>query len=145
MVRFNVGIVIQRPVENVFSFVSHGENATMWHSAVRQVRKTTEASEGVGTGYWMSRELPRGRVENTLRVVEYERNKMYAIQVTSGPTPLRYRYEFEPEGRGTRVSLSVEGELGGVADLFPSFASIAVRRGVEANLRTLKGLLEGRP
>ncbi len=144
MVRFNAHVVIDRPAQEVFAFVAHGENGPIWNSAVREVRKVSAGPEGVGTEYWMSRQLPRGRVGNTLRVVEYEPNQRYSIQVTSGPTPFLYRYTFEPAGSGTRMSLSAEGVLGGVADLLSPLASIAVRRGVEANLRTLKGVLESR-
>lgn len=144
MVRFNAEVVIKRPVEDVFSFVAHGENGSMWNSAVRQMRKTSEGPVGIGTEYWMSRQLPQGRVENTVQVVEYEPNKRYSIRVTSGPTPFLYRYEFEPQGGGTRMSLSAEGELGGVADLLSPIASIVVKRGVEANFQTLKKLLESR-
>ena len=145
MVRFNVNVVINRPVGDVFAFVTRGENGSMWNSAVREIRQTSDGPEGLGTEYRMSRELPQGRVENTLRVVEYEPNRRYSIQATSGPTPFLYRYTFEPQGRGTRMSLSGEGELGGVADLLSPIASLAVRRGVETNLQTLKGLLESRP
>ena len=142
MVRFNTEVVINRPVEDVFSFVAQGENGPLWNSAVRQMMKTSEGPVGIGTEYWMSRQLPRGPVENTLQVVEYEPNKRYSIQITSAPTPFRYRYEFGPRGSGTRLSLSAEGALGGVADLLSPIASIAVKRGVEANFQTLKNFLE---
>ena len=142
MVRFTVEVVIARPVEAVFSFVVRAENGSMWNSAVREVRKTSEGPVGVGTEYSMSRHLPQGRVENTLQVVEYEPNERYAIRVTSGPTPFFYRYTFEPLGDRTRMSLSAEGALGGAADLLSPIASIAVKRGVQANFRTLKTLLE---
>ena len=145
MVRFNAEVVINRPVEDVFSFVAQGENGPLWNSAVRQMMKTSEGPVGIGTEYWMSRQLPRGPVENTLQVVEYEPNKRYSIQITSAPTPFLYRYELGPQGGGTRLSLSAEGALGGAADLLSPIASIAVKRGVEANFRTLKSLLESRP
>jgi len=99
---------------------------------------------GVGTEYWMSRELPQGPVENTFKVVEYEPNRRYSIQTTSGPTPFFYRYQFDQEGSDTRISLSGEGKIGGIADMLSPIASIAVKRGVEANLHTLRDLLESR-
>lgn len=142
MVRFTAEVVTARPVEAVFSFVARAENGSMWNSAVRDVRKTSEGPVGVGTEYWMSRQLPRGIVENTLQVVEYEPNEKYAIRVTSGPTPFLYRYTFEPQGDRTRMSLSAEGSLGGAADLLSPIASIAVKRGVQANFQTLKAVLE---
>ncbi len=142
MVRFTADVIIARPVETVFSFVARAENGSMWNSAVREVRKTSEGPVGVGTEYRMSRQLPQGSVENTLQVVEYEPNERYAIRVTSGPTPFLYRYTFEPQGDRTRMSLSAEGSLGGAADLLSPIASITVKRGVQANFQTLKAALE---
>lgn len=142
MVRFRAEVTIARPIEAVFSFVARAENGSMWNSAVREVRKTSEGPVGVGTEYRMSRQLPRGRVEDTLQVVDYEPNERYTIRVISGPTPFLYRYTFEPLGDRTRMSLSAEGSLGGAAALLSPIASIAVKRGVAANLQTLKALLE---
>ena len=144
MVRFTVDVVIDRRIEDVFAFVAQGENASLWNSAVRAVRKTSEGLDGVGAEYQMSRQLPQGPVENTIRVIEYEQNKRYAIQTISGPTPFTYRYDFEPRGNRTRISLLGEGKLGGVADLLSPIASVAVKRGVEENLAALKSLLESR-
>ena len=143
-VRLNVDILIHRPIQDVFSFLVHWENASLWNSAVRKVTKTSDGPVGVDTEYWMSRELPQGPVENTFKVVEYEPNRRYSIQTTSGPTPFLYRYEFDQEGSDTRISLSGEGKIGGIADMLSPIASIAVKRGVEANLHTLRDLLESR-
>lgn len=145
MVRFTADVVIERPVQLVFAFVARAENGSMWNSAVRQVRQSSEGPVGVGTEYSMSRQLPSGPVENTLQVVDYQPNKSYAIRVTSGPTPFQYRYRVEPLGDRTRVSLSAEGSLGGPADLLSPIASIVVKRGVQANFETLKALLESGP
>jgi uncharacterized protein YndB with AHSA1/START domain len=144
MVRFKAEVVIKRPIEDVFAFVARAENAPRWNSAVRQVKKLSEGPIGVGSEYWMSRQLPRGPVENTFQVVEYEPIRKYAIQTTSGPTPFLYRYEFERQGDGTRMVLSAEGELGGAAAWFSPIASAFVKRGAEANLKTLKDILESR-
>src|SRR3989441_10904684 len=85
--RLNVDILIHRPIQDVFSFLVRWENASLWNSAVRRVTKTSDGPVGVGTEYWMSRELPQGEVENTFKVIEYEPNRRYSIQTTSGPTP----------------------------------------------------------
>lgn len=145
MVRFRAEVVIDRPVEAVFSFVAHAENGSMWNSAVREVTKASDGAVGIGTEYRMSRQLPQGRVENTVQVVDYEPNERYAIRVISGPTPFLYRYTFEPRGDRTRMSLAAEGSLGGAADLLSPLASIVVKRGVQANFQTLKDLLESGP
>ncbi len=145
MIKFEVSIEIHRPVEDVFEFVADGRNAPRWNSAVREVRQISKDPVDVGTQYWMERKLPRGIVENTYEVVEYKPNERLSIKSTSGPTPFLYRYRFERSGMGTRLFLSGEGEVEGLANVLGPLLSRAVKRGVEDNVHTLKGILERSP
>ena len=66
------------------------------------------------------------------------------MRTTSGPTPLLYRYRFVDAGDETDLTLDAEVELTGIASLAGPLAQHAVKRGVDDNLATLKGLLETR-
>lgn len=142
MITFETSVSIDRPPEDVFRYVADGHNAPRWNSAVRDVKKITDGEVAVGAEYKMVRDLPTGRVENTYRVVEYEPPRVYAIRTLTGPTPFLYRYHFEPTQAGTRLRLLGQAELGWIAGLLGPLASGAVRRGVDANLQTLKRQLE---
>ena len=150
MITFEVSIVIERPVEEVFGFVAEGENGSKWNSAVRSVRKLSEGPVNVGTKYSMIRQLPSGRAENTYEVVEYEENRKLSIKIISGPTPFLYRYSFNSSDKGTELSLKAEAEKKGLIEVLGAKARVApgfmlrsfVKRGVEENFQTLKRLLE---
>ena len=96
----------------------------------------------------MTRQLPRAKVENTIEIIEYVKDKELTVRTKSGPTPFVYRYHFEPDEGRTTLSLLGQGDLGGtngIASIAPNFLLAGfVKRGVETNLRKLKGLLEGR-
>ncbi len=138
MIRFDVSIVIEKPVEEVFRFVAEGENGSRWNSAVKQVKKISEGAVDVGTKYSMIRQLPSGTVENTYEVVEYEENKKLSIKIISGPTPFLYRYSFKPSNKDTELSLEAEAEKEGLIEVLGTRARIApefvlagfVKRGV---------------
>jgi hypothetical protein len=66
----------------------------------------------------------------------------FAIRTTAGPTPFLYRYRFGVENGETIVRLDAQVELDGIAALIPQVARIAVKRGVDDNLATLKLILE---
>ncbi|HKZ24094.1 MAG TPA: SRPBCC family protein [Thermoplasmata archaeon] len=142
MITFETEVSIRRSSEAVFRFVADGQNAPLWNSAVRAVSKITDGDVAVGTRYHMVRELPMGRVENTYQVVEHDPHETYSIMTLTGPTPFRYRYRFEATEQGTRVRLAGDAQLGGVAGLLGPLAAATVRKGVDANLQTLKRLLE---
>jgi hypothetical protein len=108
------------------------------------VRKTSAGGQGAGSTYVMERELPSGRAVNRLEVVASEAPREFAIRASGGPTPFLYRYRLSTENGATIVGLDAEVDLGRAALLGP-LARRAVQGGVDANLATLKTILEASP
>ena len=102
---------------------------------------STERGEP-GSTYSMQRLLPNGQAENDLEIVSREHPIGFAVRTTSGPTPFLYRYEFASAGADTVVRLDASVELLGVAAVLGPVAARGVRRGVDANLASLKRTLE---
>ena len=144
MIRFETSVRIERPVDEVFAYVSEPENFPRWNSAVRTVRKTSAGEDPVGSTYVMTRQLPGGQAENELEITVHERPREFAIRTLSGPTPFVYRYAFSPSDGGTLLELDAEVELPGTAALVAPLARRAVKRGVDDNFATLKDTLEKR-
>jgi uncharacterized protein YndB with AHSA1/START domain len=138
MISFETSVRIQRPIQDVFAFVSDPRLFPRWNSAVRSVEDT---SGGRGSTYSMQRELPGGRVENDLEVFARKSPTEFGIRTTSGPTPFVYRYRFDRDGAGTVVRLQAGVELPGVAGALGPLATRAVRRGVDANFAALRDML----
>ena len=138
MIRVTTSVTIDRPILDVFAYVSEPRNFPAWNSAVDDVRPLSLGGPGVGSIYAMQRQLPTGRAANRLEVVIRNPPLEFAIRTISGPTPFLYRYRFSADDTVTVV------EFGGDVDL-PSVAGIAarfLRRGVDHNLATLKLILE---
>ena len=142
MITFETDVRIERPIEEVFLYLSDPLNFPHWNSAVQAVRKTSASENGVASTYSMERELPTGRAMNELEVVASERSQEFAIRATAGPTPFLYRYRFSADNGETVVKLDAEVELPGPAALLPQFARRVVKKGVDDNLATLKQILE---
>lgn len=138
MIAFETDVRIERPIEDVFAYVSNPGNFPYWNSAVTAVRESEP-----GSTYVMERRLPTGRALNELRIVSLDRPRKFAIRTTSGPTPFSYLYRFSAENGETVVQLDAEVELEGVASLLPQLARRAVKKGVDDNFATLKAILEG--
>ena len=140
--KFETSVLIRQPVGDVFDYVSEPINFPRWNSAVRSVRELSAGKDGVGATYLMERELPSGRAENELEVLELDRPNGFSIRTTSGLTPFFYRYRFREEGGATLLELTAEVELGGLAGALGPLASRAVKRGVDSNFADLKRILE---
>jgi len=134
-ISFETDLLIARPADEVFAYVADPRRFPEWNSAVESVAATRD-------GYVMRRRLPGGAATNGLEVVERDAPGAFTIRTTSGPTPFVYRYRFEPTGGGTVVRLAAEVVLSGAAALAGPLAARAIRRGVDANLATLRAILE---
>ena len=144
MMKFEVSIVINRPIEEVFAFLSDLEDNSKWRPGQIEARKTSEGPIGVGTTYRMVNNVLGRRIEGEAEVTEYEPNRKYAVKSKSGYFPFEARRIFEPVEGGTRVRFAMEAEPGGVFKLAePLVASMAKRR-VEADAAILKDLMEAR-
>ena len=144
MIAFNTSIRIERPIDEVFAYVSDPGNFPSWNSAVQVVRPTSPGSGDVGSTYSMERQVPTGRAANQLEIVVREHPREFALRTIEGPTPFLYRYRFAVEDNETVVKLDAQVELPAVPALMPQLARRAVKHGVDANLTTLKLILEGR-
>jgi len=139
---FENTIMIARPIENVFAFLSDLENIPKWNYAILETRKISEGLVGVGTTYQQVRSVP-SRSEERLEITTYSPPHQLAIRGQLGPFASRLFYALAATPEGTRVTNTVELELRGPGRLLGRVAVPRVRDAVAANLTKLKELLEG--
>jgi uncharacterized protein YndB with AHSA1/START domain len=140
--KFKADVTIERPIEEVFEYVSDPCNFPSWNSAVQSVRGTAPGNQAAAATYLMERDLPGGRAKNELVIDVWKHPSEFTLRTTSGPTPFTYRYLFSEEVSGTQIELDAEVELPGVAGALGPIASLAVKRGVNSNFAELKRILE---
>jgi uncharacterized protein YndB with AHSA1/START domain len=142
MIAFQTSVHIARPIDGVFAFVADPLQLPRWNSAVQSVHNTSGRPGTIGSSYAMRRQLPTGRADNQLEIFDLQPATTFAIRTLTGPTPFVYRYRFIEDGGGTVVELDATVELTGAAALVPALPARAIKRGVDANLATLKHTLE---
>ncbi|MFQ5594038.1 MAG: SRPBCC family protein [Anaerolineae bacterium] len=142
MARIEASVVINRPIEEVFAFVTDSEKMSHWMSELVEAKQTSEGPVGVGTTY-MAVATPLGRrAESTQEVVEYEPNRKFAFKSTSGPVASKDNYTFESVAGGTKVTRVAEAETGGFFRLAEPLAVRMMQRQFKTNFAHLKDLLE---
>jgi uncharacterized membrane protein len=139
---FETSVRVERPIDEVFAFVSDPTQFPLWNSAVQAVKATSGEPGEPGSTYSMERELPTGRAENELEVAARRYPSEFGIRTTRGPTPFVYTYRFAADGDDTIIRLDARVELAGVEAVLGPLAGRGIRRGVDANLAHLKRILE---
>jgi uncharacterized protein YndB with AHSA1/START domain len=138
---FENTVVIRRPIEEVFAFLSDLENVPKWNYAIVETRKVSEGPVGLGAVYRQVRSVP-SRSEERLEVTAFNPPGHLEIRGQLGPFPSRLSYALDALPEGTRLTNSVELELRGPGRVLGRVAVPRVRDAVATNLRKLKELLD---
>ena len=142
-VREEHSVVIERPVQEVFAFSADPNNDALWLSSTLETEQTSEGPMGVGATFRNTTKFLGRRFDTTYEVTESEPPHKRCFRVTSGPVPGEVCYVFEPgEGGSTRFTQNFEAEVGGFFRLAEPLVARAIRRQMEADMATLKDLLE---
>jgi uncharacterized protein YndB with AHSA1/START domain len=102
VITFETDAHINRPIEEVYDYVSNPIEFPHWNSAVERVRQISAGENGVASTYVMERELPTGCAVNELEVVASVRPREFVIRATEGPRNARNRRKEVREDRAYR-------------------------------------------
>lgn len=146
MAKIEASVVVDRPVEEVWRFMSDFSNTPKWSPDIVEIEQTSPAPLGVGSTLLIRH--PKQSLKG--RVTEYEPNQSFVFEVASGPargTKVGYRVErIEPN---TRLTYTFDFKLEGFYRLAGLFVTgRATKQGqaeAEANVSNLKRILESEP
>src|SRR4051812_16259236 len=136
-------VVINRPLEEVFAFVSDYRNDPRWRTGLIKMTQTPEGPTGAGTKLHEVLRMAGLKLETGSEVTEYEHNSKCTVKSTSGPIPLRNWRLVEPAGDGAKFTYGIVGETSGFYKLMEPVLAGVFKRQLRAELARLKGILEG--
>jgi carbon monoxide dehydrogenase subunit G len=143
METFSNSVAIDRPVDEVFAFLSDFENVPKWNYAIAETRKSSPGPVAVGATYVQRRQIPKPS-EERFTVTELAPGRRLAVEGTLGSFPAKLRYDLEASGAGTALVNTVELQMTGPLRLLGGIAASRVKAAVAENLDVLKLLLESR-
>ena len=137
-------VVIERPREEVFEYLTNVDNLPEWQSSVLEARKTTEGPVGTGTSFTEVRKFLGRRLESRLEVTEYEPPERFVLRVVEGPVPFDVRHTLRSANGGTALEVSIEGDPGGFFKVAAPLVAMQGKRQLESDFGAMKTLLEAR-
>jgi hypothetical protein len=96
MIVFQTRVGIERPIEEVFAYVSDPGNFPVLERGRPGRTPDVRGSEQRRLDLRDQRQLPSGAATNQLEIAKGEQPHEFAIGTTAGPTPFLYRYTFGP-------------------------------------------------
>ncbi len=143
MVRVEEHTTIDRPIEEVFAYLSDIERQTEWVSTLQESQKTTTGPTQVGTTYRQVNKILGRTIEMQNEVTTYEPPTVFAFRARGGPTHMEMRLALTSTGpETTEVTQVAEGESGGLFKLADSIVARTLKKQLAADLEGLKAILE---
>jgi uncharacterized membrane protein len=142
VIRFDLDVVIERPVADVFAYLTDVRNLPNWQTSAEEADWERDGAVGVGSRMRERRTFIGRTIETTLEVTAFELNGLFELQSAGGSIPLRVRHELEPANGSTRVRIAVEGEPGGLFKFAERMAAKQAERQFTRDFERLKEVLE---
>lgn len=141
MITVERSVVIDRPVAEVFAYVSDSSNDPMWQTGVESVSLEGPASV-VGSRYTEVRKFMGQEMRSTLEVTAFVPDTRIAAKVVKGPVPFEATITFEASGSGARVTTHIEGEPKGFFKIAEGALRGQLEKSLEQDGQRLKAILE---
>jgi len=142
MINLDIGTLIDKPVKDVFAFITNPANMPKWNSAVVSMEQITPGAVGLGTKFKNVGEMMGRRIEGEMEVIAFEPDSKYGFQMHAGPVQVNVTLTFKTVGTGTKLSLNAQGNPGGLFKLAEGVMQGRVKSMMEENLARLKSVLE---
>src|SRR4029077_14768085 len=140
MSRFAGSAIIDRPLGEVWSFISDPHSASIWGRGVSDVVMTSGGP--VGNGSTLRLRMSGSAMED--RVVGFQPEKTLILEFTSGPVRgSRLSYSLDSVDGKTRLTRDLELRLSGLWKLMYPILTRREIRDREAGVANIKRLLEG--
>jgi uncharacterized protein YndB with AHSA1/START domain len=138
LIEFVNRITIERPISEVFRFVSNLENIPKWNYFVLRVEKTSDGPLGVGSEFHQTRKTDR----QLLQITEFEPPRTLKV-ISVAPSKPEFERSLRLTGDGEITQIRDEWKLAlGVPRPIVALARTRVSFAVRENLGRLKELLE---
>ena len=142
MISVQKSIHINRPVADVFAYVTDFANDAKWQADLVSSEKTSAGPLAVGTtGRYVQKFMGR-EMKNDVVVTAYEPSKRHGFKTTSGPVKFEGDIAFEDMGGGTHLTVSFKGEPGGFFKVAEGLIAKELDKTLSRDLAKLKELLE---
>ena len=143
MVEVETSVLVNRPIEKVFEFVTTPENDAQWYIGVESRDHTPDEPSGVGSTSMSEIRFLGVPMEVVWEVVEYEPPSKISVKTIKGPVSVESGYIFEASGENqTKVTVHGEADVGQIFSVADPLIERMAQRQWEASFENLKDVLE---
>ena len=137
-------ILIEQPVEEVYEYLTALKNLPKRIPSVLKAEMISGEEMQIGSQYLVTSKVLGKQTEMIYEITMMERNQVYGTKIISGSQPLYERYQFEEDEKGTKLTVTANGDMPGLIKIFSGSFKRLLKKQVENDLERLKDILEER-
>jgi len=138
-------VVINRPIQEVFAFVTDHANDKLWKPFVTESRKISAGPIGVGTRFEIVTVAWGYRRSGEVEILEYEPDHMFTYRGHDRHFPFIGQLIFSKVPSGTHIHGNVEFQARGVWKLLSPLPLMFFRSQTKSTFARLKQVIENTP
>jgi uncharacterized membrane protein len=137
--QFEIKVQINKPVKDVFKYISNFSNHADMIAANIESRQTSQGPLQVGSTMKNMAKFMGIKMEEHFRVTEFEQDKLLAKESIPGSTFITGdKMTLEEKDGGTQLTLFVYANLTGFLKLFDGYLGKKVQKSLTADMEKLK-------
>ena len=139
MAKIQEQVMINRPPEEVWKFLTDLSNLPKWDSGVLEAKQTSSEPLGVGSTF-----LTRHRwMTYSFRCSEYEPNHRFSFEFSQGPLKgAKASVNLETIEERTSATFAIDPKIGGVLKLLGPYLNRSLREHNRESAASVKHILE---
>ncbi len=142
MITLDLSTLVDRPVPEIFDFLSNPLNLTKWQQMIAHIEQVTPGAVGVGSKYKVAAELLGRKIDGLMEITTFAPPDKFGFTNQAGPLQVTVTVTLKPVGTGAKIALHAEGNPAGVFKIAEGVLAGQVKSQMEANLARLKSVLE---
>ena len=142
MLELEHSVLINRPVGEVFNFVTDPKNATKWRVGLLEAKQVSEGELKVGSIIEETVQVLGRKLSSKVEVTALKPAQQRGIRVKLGPLPIDMSEHYEETPEGTRLRVVGQTDVKGPQRLAARAAMSQVKRQLEQELANIKRVLE---
>jgi Polyketide cyclase / dehydrase and lipid transport. len=136
-------VIINRPIQEVFAFVTDHANDKQWKPFVVESRQVSAGPINVGTMFEVTVVSWNRHIPGHVEVLEYEPYRWYAYKSHSQPLPFIASLSFTPTPSGTAIRGDVKFQARGAWRWLTPLLLIIIRSQSKQTFARLKKVMDG--
>jgi hypothetical protein len=142
MSRIEESVEIHCPVEKAFAFTTDAGNWSTWLTFIPEAEQTSKGPVGVGTTFKGTNHLMGRTMKWTAQATEYETNRKFGKNITSGSVFIEQHNTYIPTKDGVKFTIVYDMNVKGFLKLLSPMIVSSMQKGLKKSFGTVKQILE---